>query len=113
MLNIGSRITELRKLKGWSQSDLAKAVNASRDIIGKYERNENTPSLEMAQKLSDIFEVTVDFLLGKETKARYNKEAVKRLEDIESLDNNTKNILFIVIDTYLRDAKARQAYMIK
>jgi DNA-binding XRE family transcriptional regulator len=65
MLYIGSKITELRKQKAWSQSDLTKAIEASRDIIGKYEREENTPSLDMAQKNADVFDVTVDFLLGK------------------------------------------------
>ncbi len=33
-----------------------------------------------------------------------------RLEDIENLDTNTKQALFIVIDTFLRDSKARKAY---
>ena len=37
MLNIGGKITELRKQDKWSQADLAKTVNASGDIIGKYE----------------------------------------------------------------------------
>lgn len=110
MLNIGSKVTELRKQKKWSQADLAKAVSASRDIIGKYERNENAPSIEMAQKIADVFGVTVDYLLGKSDFAKYNQEDIKRLEDIEKLDSETKSKLYFVIDTFLRDAKARQAY---
>lgn len=43
MLKIGSKITKLGKNKGLSQAELAEAVNASRDIIGKYERNDNSP----------------------------------------------------------------------
>jgi transcriptional regulator with XRE-family HTH domain len=112
MLNIGSKIIELRKQKKWSQLDLAKAIKASRDIIGKYERNENTPSIEMAQKIADVFGVTIDYLLGKSHFAKYNQEAIKRLEDIENLDEDTKSKLFFVIDTFLRDAKARQTYAI-
>jgi transcriptional regulator with XRE-family HTH domain len=110
MLNIGSKVTELRKQKKWSQADLAKAVSASRDIIGKYERNENAPSIEMAQKIADVFGVTVDYLLGKSDFAKYNQADIKRLEDIEKLDSETKSKLYFVIDTFLRDAKARQAY---
>lgn len=110
MLNIGSKITELRKQNKWSQADLAKAVHASRDIIGKYERNENAPSIEMAQKIADVFGVTVDYLLGKSAFAKYNQNDIKRLEDIEKLDSDTKSKLYFVIDTFLRDAKARQAY---
>ncbi|HLF45417.1 MAG TPA: helix-turn-helix transcriptional regulator [Chitinophagaceae bacterium] len=113
MLDIGSKITQLRKQKDWSQDDLAKAINASRAIIGKYERNENAPSVEMAAKLANVFGVSIDFLIGEGQHATYDKEAVKRLEDIENLDGDTKKMLFRVIDTFLRDSKARQAYATK
>ena len=110
MLNIGSKIIELRKDKGWSQAQLAEAVNASRDIIGKYERNDNSPSIEMGLKIAKVFDISVDYLLGEGKHASFDKETLKRLEDIESLDQNTRNTLFSVIDTFLRDAKARVAY---
>jgi len=110
LLNIGDRITALRKQKGWSQSDLAKAIEASRDMIGKYERNDNLPSIEVAFKLADIFYVSVDYLLGKGQHASYDKDTIRRLEDIENLDTDTKQALFTVIDTFLRDSKARKAY---
>ncbi len=44
MIDIGKKIAELRKEKNWSQTDLAKAVDVSRDIIGKYERGGIPPS---------------------------------------------------------------------
>lgn len=110
MLNIGDKIAELRKRKEWSQADLAKAVEASRDIIGKYERNENSPSIEMAAKIADAFDVTLDYLIGKGRHAAYDKDVVKRIEEIQALDANTRATLFNVIDTYLRDYKARKAY---
>jgi len=110
MLDIGSKIIELRKAKDWSQAELAKAVEASRDIIGKYERNENSPSVEMALKIAKVFDVPVDYLLGEGKHASYDNETVKRLEDIQTLDGNTKSVLFNIIDTFLRDAKARKAY---
>ena len=40
------------------------------------------------------------------------RRTLKRLEDIENLDEDTKSKLFFVIDTFLRDAKARQTYAI-
>ena len=110
MLNIGKKIAELRKQKKWSQGELAKAVQASRDIIGKYERGENSPSVEMAVKLADALDISVDYLLGKERFGKYDKEAVKRLQDIQNLDDNTRKTLFSIIDTFVRDAKARVAY---
>lgn len=110
MLNIGDKIIELRKKKNWSQNELAKAVGASRDIIGKYERNDNLPSVEMALKLAKVFDVSVDYLLGEGQYASYDKNTIRRLQDIENLDSDTKDTLFKVIDGMIRDAKARSAY---
>jgi len=110
MVDIGKKINTLRKEKGWSQTDLAKAIDASRDIIGKYERGENSPSIEMAVKLSDALNVSVDYLLGKERFAKYDKETVQRLQEIQNLDDRTRDTLFSIIDTFVRDAKARTAY---
>jgi hypothetical protein len=41
---------------------------------------------------------------------KYDKEAIKRLEGIQKMDANTKSKLFDIIDTYIRDSKARIAY---
>lgn len=110
MLNIANKITELRKLKGWSQAELAEAVNASRDIIGKYERGDNSPSIEMTVKIAQVFDVSIDYLIGIGKNASFDKVMLKRFEDIENLDKNTKETLYTIIDTFLRDAKARKAY---
>ncbi len=110
MLDIGPRILALRRQQKLSQSALAKAIGASRDIIGKYERGDHAPSIEMAIKLADALEVSVDYLLGKERFASYDKEAVRRLQDLEDLDPDTRSTLFSIIDTFVRDAKARTAY---
>lgn len=63
-LNIGSKISTLRKEKRWWQGDLAQKIDASREIIGKYERNKNLPSIEMVAKMAKAFGVTADFLIG-------------------------------------------------
>ena len=112
MLNIGSKIITLRKEKNWSQGDLAEQVNASREIIGKYERNENLPSVEMALKMAKAFGVTVDFLLGEGEYASYDKDTVDRLKNIQKLDNQTRSILFNVIDTYIQNYRTKQAFSV-
>jgi transcriptional regulator with XRE-family HTH domain len=109
-LNIGSKISTLRKEKSWSQGDLAQQIEASREIIGKYERNENLPSIEMVTKMAKAFGVTVDFLIGEGENASYDKETVDRINDIQKMDINTKGILFNVIDTYIQNFKTKQAF---
>ena len=110
MLDIGKKILELRKDKGWSQTDLSKAIEASRDIIGKYERGENLPSIEMTLKIAQAFEVTVDFLLGEGEIASFDKDTVNRISGIQQLDQKTKSILFNLIDTYIQNFKTKQVF---
>ena len=113
MLNIASKITQLRKEKGWSQGELATRIGASREIIGKYERNENSPSIEMTLKIARAFGVTVDFLLGEGEFGAYDKETVQRIQNIQKMDDSTRSILFNVIDTYIQNFKTKQAFASK
>jgi ribosome-binding protein aMBF1 (putative translation factor) len=64
-MTFGEQVTSLRKAKSLSQNDLGKRVDTSDDIIGKYEREELKPSIEVASKIADVLEVSLDFLLGK------------------------------------------------
>ena len=50
-MDISSKITELRKQKGWSQYQLSKQIEVSREIIGRYERGDAMPSIEIVKKL--------------------------------------------------------------
>ena len=60
----GEHITTLRKRKGLSQGELGKAVGTSGDIIGKYERGEVKPPVEVAAKIADALDVSLDYLVG-------------------------------------------------
>jgi len=110
MLNIGEQIVRLRKTKGWSQDDLAKQIGASRIMIGKYERGDNAPSIEVMLKLARAFEVSIDYLIGEGQLASFDNEVLRRMEDIENLDDDTKNKLFFLIDNVLQNVKAKKAF---
>jgi len=110
MTKIGNKITELRKQKGWSQSELAKQISASREAIGKYERNEAIPSVETAKNIADVFDVSLDYLVGDLLKPSFDKRMVERLEDFELLTEEDKKHLFALLDAFLRDAKTKKAY---
>lgn len=110
MLNIGSKIIELRKAKSWSQEDLAKEVGSSRVMIGKYERNDNAPSIEVLLKMAKVFDVTVDYIIGEGQLSNYDKDVLKRIEDIEQLDDETRSKLFFLIDNIIQNFKTKQAF---
>jgi transcriptional regulator with XRE-family HTH domain len=80
-------------------------VDVSRDIIGKYERGEHSPSIEITTKLADVLEVSVDFMLGRERFGKYDNEAIKRLEAFKKWMVTLKasfSILLILISVMLK-----------
>jgi len=98
-----------RKKKGISQADLGKLIGTSGDVIGRYERGDITPSVEVVPKIADALEVSVDYLLGK-TSMELDKQALTRLEDISKLSQDNKNFVLNLIDMAIRDFKAKKAY---
>ena len=109
-MNISKIIADLRDKKGWSQTDLADKSEVSRVMIGKYERGEAVPSIDAAKKIADALEVSLDYLVGEGMNAHFDKKTLKRLEELELLEDDKKKTLYDLIDTYIRDAKARRAY---
>ena len=55
-------------------------------------------------------EVSLDYLVGEGMNASFDKKTLKRLEELELLEEDKKKTLFDLIDTYIWDAKARKAY---
>jgi transcriptional regulator with XRE-family HTH domain len=105
-------IIDLRKQKGWSQADLAKKTGISQVMVGKYERGDAIPSIEVAKKIADALEVSLDYLVGEGINSKFDKLTLKRIEEIEQLDDDRKRILFDVIDTFIRESKGRKAFAV-
>ena len=99
----------IRKKKGFSQAALGKAIGTSGDVVGRYERGDIKPSIEVVVKIADALEVSVDHLIGK-TDLQLDKDAVQRLVDISKLPDESKNCVLGLIDMALRDFKAKKAY---
>ena len=62
-MNFADKLIRLRKQYGWSQEDLAEQVDVSRQSISKWESGQSIPDLDKIIKLSDIFQVTTDYLV--------------------------------------------------
>jgi transcriptional regulator with XRE-family HTH domain len=74
----------IRKKKKLSQAALGKIIGTSSDVVGRYERGDIKPSIDVVAKITDALEVSVDYLIGK-TNLLLNKEAFQRIEDISNL----------------------------
>ena len=64
MHDIGNRLAELRKHKGWTQKQLAQYLRKSPSAVGSYEQNIQTPPADVLITLSELYHVTMDDLLG-------------------------------------------------
>lgn len=61
---LGKRIKSERERKGLSQIELAKLLNISNTTLSQYETGQRIPSDEIKIKLAEIFNCSVDYLLG-------------------------------------------------
>lgn len=61
---LSTRIHELRTALGWSQVELARELNVSKQTVSNWENDNIQPSIEMLVRLAQIFGVTTDYLLG-------------------------------------------------
>lgn len=108
-MNTGKTIATLRDQKRLSQADLADKSGVSRVMIGKYERGEAVPSIEFAKRIADAFEVSLDYLVGEGQNASFDKKTLQRINDIQKLDEETRDKLFFLIDNVIQNTKAKKA----
>lgn len=103
-VTFGKRLTEVRKLRKLSQDELGKRVDVHGAVIGRYERDEVKPSIEMAKALAEVLEVSLDYLVGS-TDTLLDKAVMKKILDIQKLKPNDKEHVFALLDAFLKQTK--------
>jgi len=115
MNSFGSRLRDCRKAKGLSQSELARILNTNHSVIGKYERDDVKPSIDVVKKLAAMLDTTAAYLMGEADTDELFKDPdmLKRLKDINAMPEDDRKCVLYNLDAVLRDYKARQAYITK
>lgn len=108
-MSFGKRLLEARKKKGFSQEDVAKKLNTKAPVIGRYERDEAKPSIEAAARLSNLLEVSLDYLVGN-SNVEVSTDMLNRVLELQSLSEEDKNTALKLLDAFLRDANTKKAY---
>ena len=73
---LGTRIKELRKAFGLSQVELAMRMEVTKQTISNWENGNIQPSIDMLVGLSNVFNVTTDYLLGLDDVPRLSIEGL-------------------------------------
>ena len=74
-MTLGENLQRLRKEKGLSQEDVARALFVSRQTISKWETDKAEPGVDNLKVLADLYEVTLDQLTGRMQLEVDSKEA--------------------------------------
>ena len=105
-MTLGQHITKLRKQKKFSQNELGKRAGTSGDIIGRYERDEVKPSIEVAAKIADILEVSLDYLIGKMA-VEVDGKLLKRVIEVQQMDEDDKEHILYTLDALIKNVKLK------
>ncbi|MEL6969941.1 MAG: helix-turn-helix transcriptional regulator [Bacteroidota bacterium] len=108
-MTLGQRVADLRKRMKVSQNELGKRVGTSGDIIGRYERDEVKPSIEVAAKIADELDTSLDFLMGK-TDVELDQAIIKRVVEIQSLPDEDRTHILYTLDGLLQNVRTRMAF---
>lgn len=87
MNNLGERLYTLRTNKEMSQGDLAEKLDVSRQTVSKWENNMSIPELDKIISLSEVFDVSVDYIVKGEGNASA-KTFTNGIEEAEYEDDN-------------------------
>ena len=63
---LGYRLRELRKNNNMSQDELGKLIGVTKVSVSGYENGTRVPSMDILNKILDIFGISADYLLGRE-----------------------------------------------
>ncbi len=91
-MTLAEKIYELRKTNKLSQEQLAEKIGVSRQSISKWESGETSPELERVVALSEVFDVTTDYLL----KSKDVDELTIRTDRLEKEQNEFREKMILI-----------------
>lgn len=112
----GKRLRMLRENKGYNQEKIANLCGLSTSTIGMYEQGRRQPDNDTLVKLADIFDVSIDYLLGKTEVQKYENPYDDELEKVlfskaKELNTEEKKAILNVINAIKKDVDSKGWYI--
>jgi transcriptional regulator with XRE-family HTH domain len=100
---ISDKIKQLRIENKWTQAELAERLSVRQKQISAYETGANNPSTDVLIRLSEVFDVSLDYLAfelqGKSSKISVkDRELLKRFEAIDNFSEDERRIAREMLD---------------
>lgn len=92
-MTLGERLAKIRKEKGYLQKDLAQLLNVSQQIISNIERNSTAPDIDFLKGVADVYEISLDELIGRRIEYKDDNDIMKQIINIvEKMDDTGKEL---------------------
>lgn len=106
MTTLGSRIQQLRKDGGMTQSQLSSRIGISMTQLVRYENKSVQPTADTLKKLSDVFGTSIDFLVNGNTDEKAaaslkDNDLLVQFQEVEKLNEDDKIVIKKLIDAFL------------
>lgn len=112
--DFGPRLIQLRKARGWTQSQLAQKIDSSIRAIFYYEREGRYPPAPVIAQLADAFDVSIDTLMGRSEAPKQkdpktldllndpeDRKLWKKFQQLKSLSKRDKQTIFRMLNTMI------------
>jgi transcriptional regulator with XRE-family HTH domain len=111
---LGAHVSMLRKSRGMTQAELARAIGVSQQAVFAYELGERRVSVLVLAKLARIFAVSVEEMVGlskpvRVPQGRLSPRCVRHAERLQALSKTQQRFLIRIIDV-LEDSNSRRRY---
>lgn len=101
--NLGAHVSVLRKARGMTQAELARAIGVSQQAVFAYELGDRRISIVVLLKLSKVFRISVEDLVGinkstRPPKGRLSPRAMRHAERLQALSKTQQRFVVRIID---------------
>ena len=104
-MELAYRLSQIRKEKGLSQQQLAELTGTHPNVIGKYELGLAIPSVDMAGKLAQVLNVSIDYLAGN-ADIIVDSSLMGKIRSLLKLPEDVKNTVMFTLDKMIGKAKS-------
>ena len=114
-MNVGINIRRLREDRGIKQSEIADLIGMHRSNYSKIETGQREISVAAVDKIAGFFNITIDELvhLGEDIPKEVSMEdktTTEQVKLIQELDQEEKNMIFKMVETFLTKKKFKDFF---
>lgn len=105
-MHVGKKIAQLRKLRDWTQEQLAHKMGVHKSHVSRWESGQMALKIETLERLAEVFGISLDDLTNS---SPAGPGSTQLLQDFEALNEDDRLVVRKVLDAMLAKQRMRQA----